>query len=345
MPDRKTLTAADEDILLEAARWLERARAGLSATEKLAFRAWLDERREHAAAADAVASAWAAAPEAARQAGLAAPSRAVRARPPRPVRENPGRENPGRENRVADWSLVSWLIPGPKLAMAYALLPLALFGSWWLVNLQQLDYATGPAQRIAVSLPDGSRVWLAPRSRLSARFDPFGRHVWLHGGEATLQVAHRSDTFEVDVGDVKVLDRGTLFDVRKRDKDMVSVVLVEGRIEVQDRVSGKTLAMPSPGERVSVRNGIAAIAGTDARTAIAWRDGRLVFKDCSLAVALAGFAEQGAPPVALGNAALGRIRISGAFATNGIESFLSALAEIHPVTWRRTDKGYEIRPR
>lgn len=324
--DRKPLTSADEDILMEAARWLGRAREGMSASEKRDFRAWLDARREHVAAADAVASAWAGAPKAARQAGLVPPQRGAR----RPV------------INWRDW--LSWLTPSPRLVAA-CVVPLLIVGTWWFANVRQLDYTTGARQRIALSLPDGSRVWLAPRSHLSARFDPLGRRVQLHEGEASFQVAHRDRSFEVTAGDVKVVDLGTLFDVRKREADKVSIVLVEGRIEVRDRATGRTLAVPAPGESVSVDGGVVTVLRTDAQAAIAWRDGRLVFNAVSLPVALARFAEQGAPPVALRDDALGRIRISGAFATSDIQSFLSALSDLHPVAWRRTPEGYELRQR
>jgi transmembrane sensor len=325
--DRNRLNMADEDVLMEAAHWLGRAREGLSESERRAFRAWLDERKEHVAAADAVAGAWTVAPGAARRIGLAPPSRTARRRV------------------QSEGYRVGWFSAGWQLAVACLALPLLCFGTWWLMGTQRFDYATGGTQRMIASLPDGSTVWLAPRSRLTGRFDPFGRHVWLREGEATLQVAHRDVAFDVEVGTVRIIDRGTLFDVRKRNADPVSIMLAEGRIEVRDRATGKMLAVPAPGERVTIQGGIASTDRVNAEAALAWRDGRLVFDDCPLSTALAEFAEQGGPSVVLRGAGLERIRISGAFATGSVESFLSALAELHPVTWRRTAQGYEIRRR
>lgn len=328
MDGRKRLTAAEEDMLTEAARWLERARAGMSPAEKRAFRTWLDARNEHVAAADAIASSWAQAPQAAAQAGLTAspmPRRAPAMRPP-PA------------------SGIGWIWRGAPLAAACATLALLAGGGWWVMNSQRLDYATGPGQRLALTLPDGSRAWLAPRTRVTARFDPLGRHISLHEGQATLQVAHREDKFSVDVGGVRILDRGTLFDVRKRGEEPMSVVLAEGSIEVRDLKTGKLLAVPAPGERVTVDGGRVAVARADAAAAIAWRSGRLVFNDWTLQSALSAFAEQGAPSVTLDGKGLEKLRISGVYSAQDIESFLSALAEIHPVRWHRTRQGYEVAP-
>ncbi|WP_135965415.1 FecR family protein [Sphingomonas gei] len=327
MLDGNASGSGDPEILAEAGRWVVRARAGMSGAEKRAFRAWLAERGEHAAAADAVTNAWQAAPAAAARAGLTAPPRPsrVRARRDQYFARRPG--------------------PGWKVATTVLALPLLIAGTWWYTNSETLQLATGPHQRLVTTLADGSTVWLAPSSRLQAHFDPFGRQLALREGEVTLQVAHERRRFAVDVGGYRIVDRGTLFDVRLRGSGPVTVVLVEGRIDITNRRNGKLVASPLPGERVALGGTGAVRAAVDAQAAIAWHDGRVILDDCPLSAALAQFSEQGAPRVALRDSAVGRLRVSGAFAVGGMESFLSALAELHPVTWRRTPQGYEVASR
>lgn len=57
---------------------------------------------------------------------------------------------------------------------------------------------------------------MAPRSQLVVRLDPFSQQLELRDGEVTVQVALQRRNFSVDVGDYHVVDRGTLFDVRRR---------------------------------------------------------------------------------------------------------------------------------
>lgn len=322
MHDGKKPNTGDADILAEAARWIVRARAGLSGAERHAFRAWLAERGEHAAAADAVGRAWQAAPDAAHRAGISAPAR------------------PTRERHRGAWNAIGW-----EAATAAFVMPVLVAGAWWWTNSATRHFTTGPHQRIVATLADGSTVWMAPRSDLVVRLDPLRRRLELRDGEMTVHVAQQRRGFSVDVGGYRIVDRGTLFDVRRRRGEPVSVALVNGQIDIHDRSSGKLIARPAPGERVALGVGGAARLSGNAQTAVAWRDGRVVLEDCPLSVALARFAEQGAPRVEVRDAAAGQLKVSGIFAVENIDSFLSSVAELHPVTWRRSSQGYEVASR
>lgn len=323
--DRKIPNSDDPEILAEAARWIVRAQGGLSGAEQRAFRDWLAERGEHAAAAEAVACAWEAAPDAARRAGIAAPQR-----PPRAA----------RVSQRSGWRAIGW-----EAVAAACVVPLLVGGTWWLTNSETRELTTGPHQRVVATLADGSTVWIAPGSHLMVRLDPFSRRLELRDGEMTVQVAHQRRSFSVDVGGYRIVDRGTLFDVRRRGVEPVSVALVNGQIDIHDRSNGKVIARPAAGERVALGVGGATRMLGDAQTAVTWRDGRVVLEDCPLSVALARFAEQGAPRVRVRDAAVGRLKVSGIFAVEHLDSFLSSVAELHPVTWRRSPQGYEVASR
>ncbi|MBO9726447.1 MAG: FecR domain-containing protein [Novosphingobium sp.] len=315
--------ATDDAMLEQAANWLTRAREGMDDADRAAFLDWLRERPEHAAAADLVSRAWEVAPEAARQGGFKAPSfpSAVTA----PVRRRPVMMSRG------------FVRGGLALGgMAAAVL------AFWMVQPSEAGFATGQDRR-EVALADGTRVWLAPHSRIEARIGPLGRHVKLESGEAVFDVVHQSRGFTVDARDVSVVDKGTLFTVRNRPDRPVAVVLARGALEV--RQGGSTLAEPRPGERVEIVAGKARVDEIDAEAAIAWREGRLLFSDCTLGEALSAFADQGAPRVTLDDPALAKLHVSGAYAVADLESFLSGLSSIHPLRWKRTGREYEVEPR
>lgn len=311
--------ATDDAVLEQAASWLTRAREGMDDAERAAFLDWLRERPEHAAAADLVSRAW----EAARHGGF--PASSSPAATIAPVRRRPAMMS---RHVVRGGLAVS--------GMAAAVL------TFWIAQPSQAGFATGQGRR-EVALADGTRVWLAPHSRIQARIGPLGRHVKLESGEAVFDVVHQWRGFTVDARDVSVVDKGTLFTVRNRPDRPVAVVLARGALEV--RQGGATLAEPRPGERVEIVAGQAQVDEIDAEAAIAWREGRLVFSDCTLEEALFAFADQGAPRVTLDDPALAKLHVSGAYTVADLESFLSGLSSIHPLRWKRTGREYEIEPR
>ena len=97
-------------------------------------------------------------------------------------------------------------------------------------------YATAAGEREAVTLVDGTRVTLAPTSRLQlpADYGQAGREMTLEG-EALFEVMHNAaHPFRVRSGRVVTEDIGTRFAVRAWDNGAaVQVAVVEGRVGVR----------------------------------------------------------------------------------------------------------------
>lgn len=309
----------DDATLAAAAHWHARARAGLSTAERLRLLEWLRARPEHAAAADIIARTWQAAPVAAHQGGFMISADA-----------DPVIEGSALRPRRAAWAGLAALG-----AVAASLL-------FWVAQPQSAAFSTGPNERRSATLADGTRIWLAPGTRLVAQIGPFGRDVTLERGEAAFDVVHQQRGFRVEAGDVAVVDRGTLFSVRHRAGRPIRVTLAHGALTVLDRATESELAAPRPGQQVEVKDRAVELREVEAGDALAWREGRLIFSDASLGEAVAAFEDQGASPIRLRDPSLATLRVSGAYAAADIESFLSALSSIHPVRWSRSDTGYEI---
>lgn len=312
----------DETVLETAAHWLERARAGMSAAERIAFRHWLEERPEHAAAADMVARAWAAVPAAAALGGFT---------------RMPSEERYARPATLA--------LPRRSLAWGGGFVAAALsaFALFWFGQPVPTNYATGAGERRMVALADGSRAWLAPGTRMTARIGWWSRGTTIETGEAVFDVVHQLRGFSVEAGPITVVDRGTVFAVRLREGPP-RVILARGAVAIQDRGSGALIAEPAPGEAVEVVHGRSITRTVDAEGALAWREGRLNFANTPLRDAILAFRDQGYA-LHLADPALGALRISGAYAIDDVESFLNALSSIHPVRWTRAADGYTIAAR
>lgn len=147
-------------------------------------------------------------------------------------------------------------------------------------------YATGPAQTANVRLSDGSRVTLAPMSRLSVP-DDFGRRERLVTvqGQGFFDVVHdAARPFRVRAKGAIAEDIGTRFDVRAYDEDSgVVVIVAEGAVTLGRARPDTTMR---GAEGVVVRRGERGRLGElDSTTVVdrvslrpeGWTEGRLSF--------------------------------------------------------------------
>ena len=150
--------------------------------------------------------------------------------------------------------------------------------------------STPKGKQFALQLPDGTKVWLNAASSICypVRFDADKRKVDVTG-EVYFEVAHvlgadkRSRVpFEVHTGNVAIDVLGTHFDVKNyEDEKKVKATLVEGRIQVVNKVNNSMTTI-LPGQQASVNKtgiGIIAVDQVDALGMIAWKEGLFNFKD------------------------------------------------------------------
>lgn len=155
-----------------------------------------------------------------------------------------------------------------------------------------LAYTTGPGQTEHIQLRDGSRVMLAPMSRLRIP-DDFGRHdrtVTLDG-QGFFEILHNASLpFRVRARSAITEDVGTRFDVRAYPDDPDVVVIVADGAVTLGRAHGDSAMRGAEG--VVVRRGERARLGdADSLTTVdhvslrlvGWTDGRLSFVGAPLA--------------------------------------------------------------
>ncbi len=146
-------------------------------------------------------------------------------------------------------------------------------------------YATVSGQRAELRLPDGTRVVVAPKSRvrLAADFGRERRDVYLDG-EAYFEVVHDSTRpFSVFAGNASTRDVGTAFAVRSYPGERaVRVVVREGKVAMSGAgllEAGDVGRLGASGEAsVRHRANVAALLG--------WTRGELAFEDAPVAQVL-----------------------------------------------------------
>lgn len=170
-----------------------------------------------------------------------------------------------------------WWIGG---AIAACVALLAAFGVW---QMQPGSYSleTRPGETRIVMLSDGGQITMAGGTRI-VLYEKEPRRAALEQGQALFTIIH-DDTrpFRLTVGEDRLVDVGTVFDVKHTD-DMMSVAVAEGAVIFNPR-----------GQNVMLEEGAALTSptGSDDYRLFSlpigqigeWAEGRLTFRDARLA--------------------------------------------------------------
>lgn len=149
-------------------------------------------------------------------------------------------------------------------------------------DLGMAQVITQAGQRSQTVLPDGTKVWLNPGTRLAYDLNKWGdtRGIQL-SGEAYFEVTHNEKMpFVVNTQGVDIQVLGTSFNVRSYEAEKrVETTLVEGRVLVSLQEEKKGVIL-KPGEKLvySTQDKGLDKSRIDPQAVLAWRDGKLVFK-------------------------------------------------------------------
>jgi transmembrane sensor len=189
--------------------------------------------------------------------------------------------------------------------------------------------STGIGEIRRLPLDDGSIAVVNSASRLRVAFTRERRDIELAEGEAWFEVAHnRSRPFTVHAGPVRVQAVGTAFDVRRRDGGS-EVTVTEGTVKLWSTDSDAEPVFVSAGNRAmaSVAGGVqlAELAPAASDQRLAWRDGRIVLDDMTLAAAAAEFNRYHAEQLVI-DPSLADKQVVGWFRTDDLDGFATASA-------------------
>ncbi|SDI16352.1 FecR family protein [Pseudomonas flavescens] len=304
---------ASEPLIDEAAHWCTRMHADDRTPEECAdFDKWLHSDPRHAAEYRAMLEIW--------QVSEHLPRQYHRAAPPR-------RQRLGRPAMAC--AAVLCLAVAGLLGWQQGLLP---------DHVQRLQADTQVQQ---VTLADGSRVELNRGTTLWFANFRDQRSVTLKEGEAFFEVRHDAEhPFVVHAGAGSVTVTGTRFNVWKY-QDQVVVTLSEGSVKVQsrsDRSDQTTYLTPGLQARYGADGKLPTLAAASA-SALAWRDGKLILDNLTLAEALPQINRYLDKPVVLADSAVAEMRIGGIYNTNDVAGLVRMLPKVLPIALSQNDAG------
>lgn len=303
-----------------ACRWAARMDRGLTTEEQVALEAWLaDDRRHQGALLRA-------------QAALSLLDRG-RALNVRDEAEPAEASHPGRRQFLR--------FGGAGLAAALAA------GLGWRSWFSGTPINTGVGEIRRMPLVDGSLAVVNSASRIRVAFTPERRDIELAHGEAWFEVAkNRVRPFTVMAGKARVQAVGTAFDVR-RNGDGSDVLVTEGTVKVWSVSSDAEPVLVTAGQRAVVRETgaveVASLGPTMSDHRLAWREGRIVLDDMTLADAAAEFNRYHDRKLEI-DPTLADRQVVGWFHTDDIEGFARAGAVMVSGHVEEDDKVIRIVP-
>lgn len=235
------------------------------------------------------------------------------------------------------------------MCAAFAALAIGLLLPGLFKNSQPRQFtASAPeGQVVNVTLPDGTAVWLNSSSSLTCSRD-FGvrdRAVSLCG-EAYFEVTKdESLPMVVSTGSSSVTVLGTRFCLCDYTDDAeASVTLYEGHISFSGIRTGALDLLPGQGATLDKASGRISAATRDTAHPAAWREGILIFEDCTLERICRELSAAYGTPIRISGDGLGSLRFTAEFNvhTQTLSDILDALSLTRHLTFRITEAGVEI---
>ena len=141
---------------------------------------------------------------------------------------------------------------------------------------------TNAGEKIAISLPDGSKVKLNSSSilRYSTDFNVANRILSLDG-EAFFEVARNEQKpFIVVTGNIETSVLGTSFNVKSLSDSAATIAVTSGNVLVKDRAGNHTIELRKDEmTNVHLKNPVWHKTDFDYAKVIGWKDGTLVFEN------------------------------------------------------------------
>jgi len=216
---------------------------------------------------------------------------------------------------------------------------------WWNAERPAVQhYATGHGDQRTWRLGDYSVLRLNTDTAVSVRYGRTERLVEIDRGQALFVVSHDPRRpFRVVSGPVDVLAVGTQFDVY-RQTDSTVVTVVEGQVSVGSGGTSNPRLNVHAGEQVRITGRILPELATrvDAQRSTAWLNRQIAFDHEALAAVAAEFNRYGAVPIEIESPSLRTFVVSGVFAADDTETFLSFLRSLEGVTVETTSTRIRV---
>lgn len=212
------------------------------------------------------------------------------------------------------------------------------------VALQTIAVPAG--QRINITLPDGTNVWLNARTTIQypVTFNSNERTVKLDG-EAYFDVAKdKTKPFIVQTDKYSVEVLGTKFDVESySETGQFETALMEGHVKISSLKDATESLMLTPNNKAFLHKGKLQVIPVDDFNPYRWREGLICFKNESFASIMNEFEKYYGININITNLDVQKYLYTGKFRqTDGVDYALRVLQKDIGFTYERDDDKHII---
>lgn len=227
---------------------------------------------------------------------------------------------------------VGWVTAFAGLAAA----TLVVLATPWSLAGETLMTRRGEIRTVA--LPDKTLVTLDSDSSIFVRFDRHVHHVELKRGQAYFDIrSHAGPPFTVSAGAASIRDIGTRFNVRRSAGNTV-VTVSTGLVEVSQSSTGPAPASQQASQVTRVGGGeqatvadtgrVTSLRATDVTQAIAWTQGKIDFRNRSIAAVVNELNQYNATQITIASDAIRDTAVSGVIGVKDADAFVAFLGSL-----------------
>jgi transmembrane sensor len=198
--------------------------------------------------------------------------------------------------------------------------------------ISTLDLHTDKDEIKQFTLGDGSKIWLGAGSRLLVKLGPSSRHTQLLIGEAMFDIYPNSQLpFYVQAGDADIQVLGTIFEVQKRNSEII-VKVAEGKVRVAAHNQHRELKM---NESIHFKEGkvLPLPSKINPKSFAQWRSKRFHFVNTELQDVIHQLNRYYENIIYIDAPSLSQIPITAAFQLDQLDQLLNSLSSIHNFDW------------
>ncbi|SHK94586.1 FecR family protein [Chitinophaga jiangningensis] len=221
-------------------------------------------------------------------------------------------------------------------AAAAVILPVAIFGGYYLFSNREKRYSTGNGEHLVVTLPDSSTVTMNANTTITyRRWSQEKREVWL-SGEAVFEVKPSVKTlaapFTVHAGEVDVDVLGTVFNIKNR-RNKAEIFLQSGKVRVTGLQKHNSVVL-MPDQKANYSSDTLQVVTSSAGNTkpMAWREYKMELTNTSVKDIIETLQDQYGYTIVLQDSSIANTPIEGTLRLQNINSVLFELSNILNVT-------------
>lgn len=209
-----------------------------------------------------------------------------------------------------------------------------------------VEKSTSPGEKLIITLPDGSKVWLNSGSTLEfpERFNEAERYMSVKG-EAYFEVKKDSlRPFRVESDGIVTTALGTSFNINTKSNSLLKVSLVSGKVIVDRNLVAEKVEL-IPGQELQLNKIVndLMVKNFNPEKVLAWKEGKIIFENASLTQVVETLEDWYGVKFSLINAEKVNWNFSGEYQNQILDNLLNSISYIENFEYVINGKNVELK--